>query len=208
MDCRNHLLLCLALSLFALTVSAQETADPTPQKRTPSYSEEGAESCLRCHAGGEMRAVQSGPHFNLQNPGAPAAHHYCESCHGPGSIHVSRAHGGRGFPPLTEFGRGGDKAPREEQVAACMQCHGTVGEVRKTIGFFGSPHDRKNINCSTCHTVHAKSDPIKERDEQAATCYRCHRKMKTAHPQFDSDSMNIHILRCSDCHDVHRPLPE
>jgi DmsE family decaheme c-type cytochrome len=208
MASRNLLLLCLAMSLFELTVSAQETDTSTPRKRTPHYSAEGAEACLLCHSGGEMRAVQLGPHFNLQNPGAPAAHHYCESCHGPGSIHVSRAHGGRGFPPLTEFGKGDDKAPRDEQLAACMQCHGTVGEVRKTIGYYGSPHDRKNINCSTCHTVHAKSDPIIEREEQAETCYRCHRKMKTAHPQFDAGSMNIHVLKCSDCHDVHRPLPQ
>ena len=200
--------LWLALLLFALSVPAQEAPDPTPSKRTPHYSEEGAETCLRCHSGGEMRAVQSGPHFNLKGPGAPAAHHYCESCHGPGSIHVSRAHGGRGFPPLTDFGRGEGKAPREEQLAACMQCHGVEAEVHRTNGFAGSPHDRKNINCSTCHTVHVGTDPIKDRDEQAATCYRCHRKMKTGHPQFDAESMNIHALRCSDCHDVHRPLPQ
>ncbi|MEJ2384732.1 MAG: cytochrome c3 family protein [Xanthomonadales bacterium] len=99
-------------------------------------------------------------------------------------------------------------SPRDEQIAACMQCHGTAGEVRKTIGFFGSPHDRKMINCSTCHTVHARSDPIKDPEEQAATCFGCHRKMKSGHPQFDAESMNIHVLKCSDCHDVHRPLPE
>lgn len=208
MASRNLLLLCLALSLFPVTVSAQETASLHNHERTPRYSEEGAESCLRCHAGGEMRAVQFGPHFNLQNPGAPAVHHYCESCHGPGSIHVSRAHGGRGFPPLTRFGRGEDRSSRDEQLAACMQCHGAAGEVRKTIGFFGSPHDRRSINCSTCHTLHARHDPIKDAEEQAATCYRCHRKMKSAHPQFDAESMNIHALRCSDCHDVHRPLPD
>jgi DmsE family decaheme c-type cytochrome len=205
------LLLCLAVLLLVaaaqVTVSAQEPGDPVPRKRTPSYSDEGAASCLRCHSGPEMRAVQSGPHFNLQYPGAPTALHYCESCHGPGSIHVSRAHGGRGFPPLTEFGRGSDKAPREEQIAACMQCHGTAGEARKMIGFYGSPHDRRNINCSTCHTVHAASDPINNREEQAATCYRCHRKQRTGHPRFESPSMDIDVLPCSACHDVHRPLP-
>jgi len=115
------MLQCLILLLFALPAVAQETSEPRSGKRTPSYSEEGAESCLRCHAGSEMRAVQSGPHFNLKNPGAPATRHYCESCHGPGSIHVSRAHGGRGFPPLIRFGRGKDKSPRDEQLTACMQ---------------------------------------------------------------------------------------
>jgi len=153
-----------------------------------------------------MRAVQSGPHFNVHNPGAPAAADYCESCHGPGSIHVSRAHGGRGFPPLTEFGQGKGKAPREEQLAACLQCHGTEGVVRKTIGFIGSPHDLKSINCSTCHTIHATVDPIKNREQQAATCYRCHPKEKTGHPRFQSASMDIDRLPCSGCHDVHRAL--
>jgi DmsE family decaheme c-type cytochrome len=204
---RTPLLLCLLLTVLSTAASAQETADPARQLRTPSYSEKGAASCLLCHSGPDMRAVQLGPHFNLQNPGAPAAHHYCESCHGPGSIHVSRAHGGKGFPPLTEFGKGAERAPRDEQLAACLQCHGTEGAVRKTIGFIGSPHDRKNINCSTCHTVHAESDPINDREEQAATCYRCHRKMKTEHPRFESKSMDIDVLPCSACHDVHRPLP-
>ena len=61
---RNPLLLCLALSFMTTTATAQETADPVRQKRVPAYSEEGADTCLRCHSGGEMRAVQSGPHFN------------------------------------------------------------------------------------------------------------------------------------------------
>jgi len=201
------MLQCLVLVLFALSAMAQETSEPAHGKRTPSYTTEGAAACLRCHSGNEMRAVQAGPHFNPENPGIPALQHGCESCHGPGSIHISRAHGGQGFPPLLAFGRGKDKAPRDAQINACMQCHGAEGAVRKTIGFFGSPHDRKSINCSTCHTVHAVEDPIRERGQQQATCYRCHRKAKTEHPQFEAASMDIRLLKCSDCHDVHRPLP-
>ena len=66
------LLLCLVSTLVAAPAVAQDTDAPARQKRTPSYSEEGAASCLRCHSGPDMRAVQSGPHFNLQNPGARA----------------------------------------------------------------------------------------------------------------------------------------
>lgn len=207
-DYRIRMLRCLVLVLFALPAMAQELSEPSRGKRIPIYTEEGAAACLRCHAGSEMRAVQDGPHFDIKNPGAPAANQYCESCHGPGSIHVSRAHGGRGFPPLTAFGRGKDKAPREEQIHACMQCHGAADKVSKTIGFYGSPHDRNSINCSTCHTVHAVTDPVSERETQVAICYRCHRRTKTDHPRFEADSMNIDVLKCSDCHDVHRPLPE
>jgi predicted CXXCH cytochrome family protein len=152
-----------------------------------------------------MRIVQSGPHFNLQVSGTPAAHHDCESCHGPGSIHISRAHGGRGFPPLTAFGQGQGKAARDEQLAACLQCHEAAGGARKSIGFRGSLHDLGSINCSTCHTVHAENDPIREREGQAATCFRCHPGMQYGHP--GADRMNVHALKCSNCHDLHRPRP-
>jgi len=187
---------------------AQDPSEPGHGKRTPSYTEEGVAGCLVCHSGSGMRAIQTGPHFDPQTPGVPAVEHGCESCHGPGSIHVSRAHGGRGFPPLTAFGRGKNKAPRDEQIQACMQCHESAGKSCRNIVFFGSPHDRKNINCSTCHTLHATEDPIKLRENQLTTCYRCHRKAKTDHPRFEAASMDIDVLKCSDCHDVHRPLPD
>jgi len=204
---RFPLLLCLVSTLISATSQAQDTDGPDRRGRTPTYSEEGAAGCLRCHSGPEMRAVQSGPHFELQSPAAPSAVHNCEACHGPGSIHVSRAHGGKGFPPLTRFGRGSDKAPREEQLAACLNCHGAEGAVFRTIGFIGSPHDRKNINCSTCHTVHTEIDPVRNREEQAGICYGCHQKQRADHPRFTARSMDVDSLSCSDCHDVHRPLP-
>ena len=204
---RLPMFLGLVLALSAASATAQDDADTARRHRTPTFTEEGAAACLRCHSGPEMRAIQSGPHANLRSPAAPGDHHYCESCHGPGSIHVSRAHGGKGFPPLTKFGRGPDRAPREEQLAACLNCHGAEGAVRETIGYIGSPHDRKNIICSTCHAIHAESDPVNDRDRQAALCYRCHRKQQTGHPRFTSASMDIDRLPCSACHDVHRALP-
>jgi DmsE family decaheme c-type cytochrome len=182
---------------------AGETDSPPAAKRTPSYTGGGAEACLRCHSGEKMRAIALNPHGNAENPEAPAAAQACESCHGPGSIHVSRAHGGRGFPPLTTFGRGSDIAPREEQLHACLGCHAHETTGTQKIAFFGSVHDRRTINCSTCHQVHVESDPLGDREQQAATCYRCHRRQKDEHPRFEGKSINFDALSCSTCHDVH-----
>ena len=93
------LILCLVFSAITV-VSADEPGKPKRIHRTAIYTELGVDDCLRCHSGEKMRAVLASPHLDSANPGAPAAGHGCEACHGPGSIHISRAHGGQGFPPL------------------------------------------------------------------------------------------------------------
>ena len=180
---------------------------PSPH-RTPSYTAEGSPACLRCHSGESMRAIADSPHGDEQIAGTPAAMRGCESCHGAGSIHVSRAHGGRGFPPLTTFGRGADASDRERQLEACLGCHGRPGSGKEPITFFGSPHDRRTINCSTCHTVHAELDPISDPEHQAGTCYRCHRRQRDEHPRFEDKGIVFDTLTCWTCHDVHAAVVE
>jgi len=197
---------CVFLLLLFIQGSlayAQEAESIPAATRTPSFADGGAEACLHCHSGEKMRAIVSSPHGDTETPGSPFAEHGCESCHGPGSIHVSRAHGGRGFPPLTTFGRGKDVSPREEQIHACLACHANDNTGAMRIGFIGSVHDKRTINCSTCHKAHVETDPISNKDQQAKTCYRCHRKQKEEHPRFEDKSINFDALSCSTCHDVH-----
>lgn len=184
--------------------SSAEDSNRAPT-RTPSYTRGGTESCLTCHSGEKMRAVASSLHGKVDVPGSPATDHGCESCHGPGSIHSSRAHGGRGFPPLTQFGREKDASPREEQLHACLGCHAREGLGDSRVTFIGSAHDRRTINCSTCHTVHAETDPISDRETQTVTCSRCHRRHLAEHPRFEDKGIDFDALSCSTCHDVHAP---
>lgn len=198
----------LAFSLLILLVTgasldASENEPPQRVKRAPNYTGGGAQACLSCHSGEKMRAIVASVHGNAENPDTPAAAQSCESCHGPGSIHVSRAHGGRGFPPLTTFGRGKEVSSREEQIHACMACHVNDLAGAGSIDFFGSVHDKPTINCSTCHTVHSIIDPLKDREQQFSACRRCHRKQIEAHPRFADKSINFDALSCSSCHDVH-----
>jgi DmsE family decaheme c-type cytochrome len=193
------------LFIFPLVseLAAAESESSATAKRTPSFTSEGTEACLRCHSGEKMRAIALNSHGKVENSHSPAAANGCESCHGPGSIHVSRAHGGRGFPPLTTFGRGSKVSPREEQLQPCLSCHADETTGTQKITFIGSVHDKRTINCSTCHTLHVESDPVSDKDLQAAICYRCHRKQKEEHPRFEGKSINFEALSCSTCHDVH-----
>jgi predicted CXXCH cytochrome family protein len=204
---RNPLLVCLVSLLTTIPAAGQDPAEPPRQKRTPVLTEQGTVTCLRCHSGELMRAVQAGAHFTHSYASEVVATHLCESCHGPGSIHVSRAHGGKGFPPLIRFGRGADSDPRERQLAACLACHGSGQSGAVVVNFIGSSHDRSAINCSTCHAAHTESDPMRQREQQASTCIRCHRSKMAKHPLIDGNAVEFDPAPCSACHDVHAANP-
>ncbi|MGA9573525.1 MAG: cytochrome c3 family protein [Lysobacterales bacterium] len=149
--------------------------------------------------------MSASPHFDTKIEGTPATVQGCESCHGRGSIHISRAHGGKGFPPLTRFGRGKNQSPREEQLQACLSCHADKSMAGEQIVFLGGAHDRRNINCSTCHMLHAESDPVSDKESQTKTCARCHRRDIRDHPRFEEKLIDFEAMSCATCHDAHAP---
>jgi DmsE family decaheme c-type cytochrome len=207
----KHKICCLILGLATAAALcpvalAEQEAFSVGAKRTPKYTGEDSGTCLRCHSGEKMHAIAASPHGKLDKPDSPLPSRGCESCHGPGSFHVSRAHGGRGFPRMITFGRGSSVASREQQLEACLACHEEgIGEIDAII-WWGSIHDRGNFNCSSCHLIHTEFDPIKEKEQQDKTCFRCHRKQKTGHPKFEDKSIDFDALSCWTCHDVHNTL--
>ena len=183
--------------MLCSTALAQTVLLSVGAVRSPHYTDGGNEVCLRCHSGEKMHAIVHGAHGDV--PG-------CEACHGPGSFHVSRAHGGKGFPRMIHFGRGSQFSDREVQINACLDCHAGDGLQSDPITWWGSVHDRESINCSRCHQLHVEFDPIKNKSEQDKICFRCHRKQKTKHPRFEDKSVEFDTLTCWTCHDVHNTM--
>lgn len=199
----------LLLGALVNSVHAQSWMNDAVVHRTPSYTEGGAEDCLACHSGEPMRAVQKSAHGNADNPLTPFALHDCESCHGPGSIHMSRAHGGKGFPPLTIFGYERGAATRDQQVEVCLGCHTDEESSIKVTPFHGTLHDKWIVNCSSCHEVHAEADPVLNRRLQAEVCFACHSKQKDEHRKVGKRVPDFSRMGCAGCHKVHRlPKPE
>ena len=202
----NILFLLLTLSAGAF---AQGWMNDLLVHRTPSFTGEGAESCMLCHSGERMRAVEDRAHGDAENPLTPWGQHECESCHGPGSIHVSRAHGGKGFPPLTIFGYRNDASDRARQLDACLYCHSDENSGIKVTVFEGTLHDRWIVNCSACHQSHVESDRVLTRGSQAEVCLACHRNQEEGHPVVGSRVPDFGRMGCAGCHRVHRlPAPE
>jgi len=202
-----YLVAILVVTAFLCPLAwAEKTSWSIGKIRVPSYTLEGSVECLRCHSGDAMHAMKASPHGQLNSPESSVATEGCELCHGPGSFHVSRAHGGKGFPPMTTFGRGSNLASREEQIGICLSCHENGSGNTDSIIWWGSVHDRRNINCSRCHLIHAEFDPIRDKKQQDKVCFKCHRKQKTRHPEFENKNVDLTTHTCSTCHDVHNQM--
>lgn len=186
--------LCLMFVLIIPMAQAQDA------KRKPIYTKDGTEACLVCHSGEKINAVQAGVH----GANNPMAKHGCEDCHGPGSFHISRAHGGKGFPSMIRFGKDADASPRDEQVRACLGCHSQKADDKNAVVFLGSAHDKSFVSCSACHSIHTEKDRMADREQQAATCYGCHSRSRTEHPRFKGTTIEFDDLKCSTCHNVHK----
>jgi len=184
---------------FPVTAEAQTSRART--QADAQFTAGGTQRCLDCHGGESMEVMAETPHGNVDDPHTPFAKQGCESCHGPGSLHVSRAAGGAGFPVLLRFN---DEGVVAEQTAACIGCH--ANDMGDLLGmeWTGSEHDTNEITCINCHQLHSTESPLADRTTQRETCAGCHEEQIAAHPTFADKGIIFDKLSCFDCHDVHQ----
>ena len=165
----------------------------------------GAKQCLACHAGESMTLVAETAHGDKENPHTPFAQQGCESCHGAGSLHVSRSHGGAGLPLLLGFD---GKTAIPAQTSACLDCHAEDMDELAGMQWAGSKHDTEDITCVSCHTVHTTENKMTDQDAQRKSCDGCHKKQIANHRKFETKGINFDALSCSACHDVHQLISD
>jgi len=198
---RRRWLLWPAMALLTGFATLAIAQNDRPSTQAAQFTAGGTESCMRCHAGENMAIVGETPHGDKDNPDSPFAQQGCESCHGPGSLHVSRARGGAGFPALLRFG---DRKTRPEQNQACLDCHAQDMGDTPGMEWQGSLHDTPRMTCVGCHTLHSAENDMLDKQTQTQTCSRCHEEQISAHKDFQSKGIVFDRLMCSDCHDVHQ----
>lgn len=169
---------------------AQETPSGAPaaaRAGTPAAELLGKDICLTCH---DLEAVYARTAHAQQE---------CESCHGPGSLHVEA---------------GGDSSlslrtrPPRTVAAQCATCHGRDHELS---AFPRSAHARANIACISCHQVHpAKPNFQLLKAEQRDLCATCHQNVQLEFRKPFHHPVQEGAVQCSDCHKPHsedrRPL--
>ena len=158
----------------------------------------GSEDCTTCHEA-IAKGFPTATHARLKAEGANTKNIGCESCHGPGSLHVKS---------------GGDRKlivnPRRSP-ATCFQCH---TEVRAK---FDLPHHHPvlegKVSCADCHNPH-KGDAIKGGGANVQqtlkgggtawlshneTCFQCHTAQRGPFV-FEHEAVRE---GCISCHSPH-----
>jgi predicted CXXCH cytochrome family protein len=153
----------------------------------------GSEACASCHEE-IVRDFKTATHARLQAKGknAEAAGAGCESCHGPGSLHVD-AGGGKNNTAVKIVNPG--KSPQ-----ACFQCH-----LDKRADF-SLPHSHPvlsgKMSCVDCHDPHkgkavpAGSTSLHGKNQ---TCFKCHTAQKGPFI-FEHEALRE---GCTVCHSPH-----
>ncbi len=107
----------------------------------------GMKACLDCH-GDKQENLAGGGHADLLGMGRDPKES-CETCHGPGSLHIESL-GLRRLISRPDEARDG--------AATCLSCHRSIDPVdfhwkREDWPLLGSPKGH-SLTCTTCHSVH------------------------------------------------------
>ncbi|KPK37721.1 MAG: hypothetical protein AMJ69_10590, partial [Gammaproteobacteria bacterium SG8_47] len=175
-----------------------------PPSGPPSYSEMGADTCLICHLqGAEDPALPilapprpdeffKTKHAQALDKRTPFAREQCEACHGPGGDHINK-----GEPPRF-FGKN-SPATVKESNAICLGCH----QKQSRISWIGSAHERNDVACMSCHSIHFRDRTLISSEQATGVCYDCHQKQRADFYKASAHPVRYKKMGCSSCHNPH-----
>lgn len=161
----------------------------------------GSETCLGCHTDQETWADRN-PHGS--EAFAALSDQGCETCHGPGSLHVEDPESEALQPRLEHW-------TELRQSETCLSCHGDTHP-----SFERSDHSLAGLSCTDCHGIHSRSGWAHDLDDDgafdtqrisgvSALCVDCHEDVGTEFALNERHRLQEGILDCTSCHDPHEP---
>ncbi len=147
----------------------------------------GMETCAACHEKQYLEFKRS-THARIALPEKYSKAQGCESCHGPGSIHVEK-----------EGAKGTIINPKKDP-STCFACH-----LDKKAEFqlpYHHPVKEGKMSCSDCHNPHGEevkpwtSTSLKDINE---ACFKCHKEQRGPFV-WEHEALRE---GCTTCHKVH-----
>ncbi|PWB71128.1 hypothetical protein C3F09_08225 [candidate division GN15 bacterium] len=169
----------LLLLVFAFAPGRAATPDSGPDDAT----------CLECHDGYDKTLART-VHKLRTTGGAVAGTIACISCHSGGSVHADNPSKDNITNPAMLTG---DKA-----LTTCSPCH-LPHQSQDDFGF--SPHSLQQINCASCHKLHAEAPAVRLLlDDKTEFCGRCHTSAKAWFMRRSNHPVLQGAMTCISCH--------
>ncbi|MDX2038614.1 MAG: multiheme c-type cytochrome [Isosphaeraceae bacterium] len=162
--------------VWDLTVEHPALPESVEGRLGRPVSEDALDRCLGCHATTSRAArTATGPEAADSGIG-------CESCHGPGGVHVAAARAGLSE---TGIGHAAEGKQRSDSIMSlCARCHSAKPNAKPTdhdfVRFqsstlvmsscYRSASDR--LDCTTCHDPHQNAS--RDRTHYDRVCLECH----------------------------------
>ena len=207
------LIVFLCLPSSAAKKSAYGIASFAKYVEIPGATPVGAETCTTCHS--DIAATFR--HAFHAQQGLD-----CESCHGPGSLHVQ---GGGDISKIISFRH----RSANDANGVCLSCHAQDAKLRNWIA---GPHASNRVRCTDCHETHTYAKPggkteasfnvmtpgrvtavenlvpeakvIMQPQWQANdACLRCHETQRGQMSLPYHHPLREGKMSCGDCHDPH-----
>ncbi len=184
---------CFVILIFSSSYAAAEKRN----LQLDGFTEGKHKTCISCHRSDPVKQLFLTKHADADHPDTPAAKEECESCHGPSAAHAN-------FPLQIKNFRFGDNSPnsKQEQNQVCLTCH--EGEKRKE--WHGGMHEKNELTCTNCHTIHKEHDPLLDHTQTARICTNCHKDIRAVQHIKGLHIIETGRVACTDCHNPHAKL--
>jgi DmsE family decaheme c-type cytochrome len=145
--------------------------------------------CQACHDKAVSPAFQQTKH--ARNPQS------CATCHANVAAHMKAQMAGEANGPVPLL----EKLSAHQVSNTCLTCH----EKANQANWHGGLHERRDVGCTSCHSIHAPKSRTAQLKTAVATevCYPCHKAMRAKSLRTSHHPVREGKMTCASCHNPH-----
>lgn len=145
--------------------------------------------CQSCHEPALGPAFAHTKHAGLDQS--------CVNCHQNVAEHAKAQMAGEANGPVPSL----KNLTAVEVNATCLTCH----EKRNQANYLGSMHARRNVACTSCHSIHSPKSVAAQLKAKADSelCYTCHKSERAKAQRASHHPVREGKMGCSSCHNPH-----